>query len=73
MSLQKLRENQNFTQIQAAKLLDINDHYLSMLECGTRNPSDKLKERMAKLYKVDIVDIFLAIKTTKRRLKKGGE
>lgn len=70
MSLQNLREKQNLTQIQAAKLLDINDHYLSMLECGTRNPSDKLKEKMAKLYRVEIADIFLAIKTTKRRLRK---
>lgn len=73
MSLQDLRLKQNFTQIQASKLLDISDHYLSMLECGTRNPSDKLKKKMAKLYRVEVADIFLAIETTKRRLKKRGD
>ena len=64
-NIKQLREKSNLTQEQAAKILDIQKNYLSMIENGIRNPSDKLKERMAKLYKVQITDIFLACKTTK--------
>lgn len=71
MSLQELRNAVNLTQVQAAKLLDITIQYISMLECGTRSPSDRLKKKMAKLYRVSIADIFLAMETTKRRSKKA--
>lgn len=64
--LQKLRIDKNLTQDQAAKILGIRKEYLSMLENGERNPSDNLKEKMAKLYNCEIVDIFLAINSTKR-------
>ena len=58
-TLQELRKNKNLTQEQVAK------EYLSMLENGTRNPSDTLKEKMSKLYGCTISDIFLAINSTK--------
>ena len=45
--------------------LTITKEYLSMLENGDRNPSDSLKEKMAKLYNCNIADIFLAINSTK--------
>ena len=64
--LQKLRIDKNLTQDQAAKILGIRKEYLSMLENGERNPSDNLKEKMAKLYNCEIADIFLAINSTKR-------
>lgn len=70
MTLKQLRNRKNLTQEQASKLLKIRKNYLSMLECGTRNPSDDLKLRMAKLYDVEISDIFLASQTTKRCIKK---
>lgn len=65
-SIKKLRESRLLTQKEAAKLLDITKEYLSMIECGKRNPSDTLKEKFAKLYNVSISDIFLSIKETKR-------
>lgn len=71
-TLQELRNNKKLTQEQASKLLTITKEYLSMLENGDRNPSDNLKEKMAKLYNCDIADIFLAISSTKR-LKKTKE
>ena len=37
-----------------------------MLETGDRNPSDSLKEKMAKLYDCQIADIYSAINSTKR-------
>lgn len=69
INLQSLRINKGLTQEQASKILGIRKEYLSMLENGDRNPSDSLKEKMAKLYNCEIVDIFLAINSTKR-LKK---
>ncbi len=68
-SLQTLRIQKGLTQEQASKILSITKEYLSMLETADRNPSDKLKEKMAKLYECEIADIFLAINSTKR-LKK---
>lgn len=64
-SFKSLRENIGLTQEQASKKLDITKEYLSMIENATRNPSDKLKEKMAKLYQVSITEIFLATKKTK--------
>lgn len=72
-TLQELRKNKNLTQEQTAKILTITKEYLSMLENGNRNPSDSLKEKMAKLYNCDITDIFLAINSTKRLNSKQKE
>lgn len=64
-TLQELRRDKLLTQEQASRLLSITKEYLSMLENGDRNPSDNLKEKMAKLYNCSIADIFLAINSTK--------
>ena len=64
-TLQELRKDKLLTQEQASRLLSITKEYLSMLENGDRNPSDNLKEKMAKLYNCSIADIFLAINSTK--------
>lgn len=69
-TLQKMRLDRGLTQEQASELLQITVQYLSMLETADRNPSDSLKEKMAKLYKCEIADIFLAINSTKRLKKK---
>lgn len=65
-TLQELRVKKELTQEQASKILDITKEYLSMLETGDRNPSDSLKEKMAKLYDCQIADIYSAINSTKR-------
>lgn len=65
-TLQELRKDKNLTQEQSAKILAITKEYLSMLENGDRNPSDTLKEKMARLYGCNVYDIFLAINSTKR-------
>lgn len=64
-TLQDFRKEKNLTQEEVAKLLGITKEYLSMLERGYRNPSDKLKKKMAELYKVKAYDIFLATEETK--------
>lgn len=69
-TLQDLRKDKQLTQLQASKLLSITIQYISMLENGDRNPSDSLKEKMAKVYGCNISDIFLAINSTKCLKKK---
>ena len=64
-TLQELRNKNKLTQEIASEHLNIAKEYLSALERGIRNPSDKLKTRMAELYKVSDVEIFLACKETK--------
>lgn len=72
-TLQDLRKEKGLTQEQVSKVLSITKEYLSMLENGDRNPSDTLKEKMAKLYNCDIANIFLAINSTKRLKAKGAK
>ena len=64
-TLKELREKKGLTQEQTAKIFNITKEYLSMIERADRNPSDKLKEEMSKLYEVSIGYIFLSIKETK--------
>lgn len=68
-TLKELRERNNLTQKEVAEKLGINKNYLSMMENGTRNPSDKMKDELARIYKCSAVDIFLSIQATKCLLK----
>lgn len=67
MNLKDLRKKKKLTQAQASKILEITSQYLSLIETGDRNPSDRVKDRMCNLYNCSINDIFLAIKSTKRQ------
>lgn len=64
-TLKELRENKNMTQEELAKEFKITKEYLSMLERGERNPSDKLKIKIAAFFGVSVSYIFLSIKQTK--------
>ena len=64
-TLKELRENKGLTQEELSKELQITKEYLSMLERGERNPSDKLKSRIATYFGVSISYIFLSINQTK--------
>lgn len=64
-TLKELREKNNLTQKEVSERLGVNKNYISMIENGTRNPSDKMKNELAKIYKCTVIDIFLSIQTTK--------
>lgn len=64
-TLKELREYKKVTQEEEAKELEITKEYLSMLERGERNPSDKLKAKMANYFGVSVAYIFLSINQTK--------
>lgn len=63
-TLKQLREDKQLTQEQVAKITDTTVTFISMLENGKRNASDEMKEKLAKLYNCEIVDIFLALRLT---------
>ena len=64
MTLKELRIKNGYTQEQVANSTDTTVTYISLLENGHKNPSDKMKEKLANLYKCSIEKIFLAIKLT---------
>ena len=68
-TLKELREKNKLTQKEVAEKLGINKNYLSMMENGKRNPSDKMKDELAEIYKCSAVDIFLSIQVTKCLLR----
>mgnify|MGYP005775338921 FL=1 len=68
-TLKELREKNNLTQKEVSERLGVNKNYISMIENGTRNPSDKMKNELAKIYKCTVIDIFLSIQTTKCLIK----
>lgn len=64
-TLQDFRIQKGLTQEELAKLTETTKDYISLLERGKRNPSDKMKARLAKIFDVEIVQIFLAVQRTK--------
>jgi len=68
-NIQELRIKNNLTQYQVARKTGVTKDYISMIERGIRNPSDKMKEKLAKLYNTTVVQIFLAYNRTKCCIK----
>ena len=68
-TLKELREKRKLDIPYVAEYCDITQSYLYMLESGERNPSDKLKLKLSKLYKVSQTTIFLAAQLTKCKME----
>lgn len=64
MNLKQLRKKTNLTQNEVAKLSGLTIRFISDIENGRRNPSDNSKKKLAKIYKVPVVEIFLACQRT---------
>ncbi len=69
-NMQELRIKNNFTQEEVAKKTGVTKDYISMIERGVRNPSDKMKEKLARLYNTTVVEIFLSYQRTKCCIRK---
>lgn len=63
-SFKELRIKNNLTQEQLAQKSGFSKDYISMIERGERNPSDKAKAIFADIFGVSVVQIFLAIQRT---------
>jgi len=64
LTFKELRIKNNLTQEQLAEKSGFSKDYISMIERGERNPSDKAKAIFANIFNVTIVQIFLAIQRT---------
>lgn len=65
MTLKELRIKNKLTRLEVANKTDTSETYIFLLETGKRNPSDKMKEKLANLYNVKPVTIFSASQQTK--------
>ncbi len=63
-TLKSIREEEGLTRVKASKILGITVTHLYLIECGKRNPSDKLKKKMMKLYGIPISDIYAMCSVT---------
>lgn len=68
-----LRLDANLTQEQLANKSGFSKDYISMIERGERNPSDKAKLIFANILGVTVVEIFLAVQRTISTTKKARE
>lgn len=64
MTFKELRLKNKLTQEQVAEKSGFSKDYISMIERGERNPSDKAKAIFAEIFNVPIVQIFLATQRT---------
>lgn len=69
ITFKELRLRNKLTQEQLAEKSGFSKDYISMIERGERNPSDKAKAIFAEIFNVHIVQIFLAIQRTNSATK----
>lgn len=68
--MRELRIKANLTQEQVSKITGLSIKFISEVENGRRNPSDKTKIKFAKAYRVKPVEIFSACQRTKCSTRK---
>lgn len=64
LTFKDLRLKRKLTQEQVAEKSGFSKDYISMIERGKRNPSDKAKAIFADIFQVSVVQIFLSIQRT---------
>lgn len=69
LNMKELRLKRKITQEKLAEMTGFSKDYISMIERGERNPSDKAKAIFAEALNVPIVQIFLATQRTKSATK----
>lgn len=69
LTFKELRLKKKLTQEQVAQKSGFSKDYISMIERGERNPSDKAKNIFAEIFEVPVVQIFLAAQRTISTIK----
>lgn len=70
LSFKELRIKNKLTQEQLAEKTGFSKDYISMIERGERNPSDKAKKIFASVFNVEVVQIFLSLQRTNSTINK---
>lgn len=65
MTLKELRLKKKMTRLEVANRTNTTETYILLIETGKRNPSDKMKEKLANVYNVKPITIFSALQQTK--------
>lgn len=65
LNMKELRLKRKMTQEKLAEKTGFSKDYISMIERGERNPSDKAKAIFAEALNVPVIQIFLATQRTK--------
>lgn len=60
-TLKEMRIKNRKTQKEVADKIGITVTYLSLMETGKKHPSDSVKKKLAKEYKVQVFDIYKAL------------
>lgn len=63
MRIRYLRKQKNMSQEDLALECGVNKNYLSDLERGTRNPTVKVMEKIAKALEIDLSTLFKGIES----------
>ena len=71
--LKEFRKKAKLTLSETANLTNLSVRYISMIENKERNPSDKVKLKLAEAYKISASKIFLACVSTESSKQKGEE
>lgn len=61
MRIRYLRKQKKMSQEDLALEIDLSKNYLSDVECGRRNPSIEILNKIAKGLKVSLSDLFLGV------------
>ncbi len=69
ITLKRLRMIKGISQKELAQKLDISEIYVSKLERGETNPSDKLKRKLMEFYKVQDYNAFYTILENTKKSK----
>ncbi len=56
--VQKLRENLGYTQEELAEKINISRTHIGHIEQGRKSPSIKLMDKLARIFKVKVSDLF---------------
>lgn len=63
MRIKYLRKKHNWSQEDLALESNINKNYICDLECGRRNPSLEILERLADAFDITLEELFKGIET----------
>lgn len=61
MRVRYLRQQRKMSQEDLALEINVNKNYLSDIECGRRNPTLKIMNKIAKGLKVDLATLLLGV------------
>ena len=71
-TLKEMRIRSKKTQKEVADKIGITITYLSLMECGKKHPSDRVKRKLANEYRVNTIDIYKSVEKQEKILMKEG-